>query len=1104
MTDKQSVIKLSADATGVREGVAEAKTALKEVETAAVQAGTKGGAGVEKIGAGFKKTGDEAANGAKKVERASKSIELSLQREIALVQAGSRGTREYYEVLANQRGLDTKRFEPLLVQLDAINAKMKAGGISAGQYQNAMRMVPMQLTDIVTQLAGGQNPFLIAIQQGGQFRDSFGGFGEMFKGLATVITPARIAMTGAASAVIGLGYAMHEGAAESRAYQNAIILAGDGAGMTAGRLQYLATSIGASTGYYAKSREAVLALVATGKVASEDMAVVAQSLVYQSEATGKAVQDLAADYTKMADDPVKAVIELSAKYRVMTEDVYAQVIALKEQGKEQEAVRLIQNLYAKEMETTSKQVVSNLGIIEQGWKSVKDAASGAWDILKRIGRDTTADDKLAKIRSDIAYWEDYAKRTPLSIGTQNTINELKAQEAVLLSFGVAQETISKGKQEQLQQQNKSIEAQNWLQQESLKHLTKQQQLSMQLKEIEEQRKKALAGINDEHRKAQLNKEFDALKNNVVTEYKESESKGSGKNVTARTRADLAELAKNANVRKMLQVIGYTEGTDVRHGYNTLVGGRRIDDLSRHPNVVGIRTKDGPSTAFGRYQIVNTTWKGLQKQWGFSDFSKSTQDQAAVALLQSRGALNDVLKGDFGKAINKLGTEWVSLPSSKNKNQGKRSWAEVNRILGSSADPEAYDQQANEAEQRARAQAQIQYKYADKYKKAEIDYNNELASIRESFSGKELATYETAAKAEYDKKVSDLKNQEAAEKLSLDKRMFQYQQYALSREEIIKRNRDFEIEQVKTDGNISAGDKEALIALINQKAETDIAAPYREFVDAIKQTDAVKAFKQELDWLNQAAQGGEISIDQFNQRLKELNANKPDALKTDFERNWAGTIEWVNSAQEIQAGLDQGISNWLQGSSDALADFVTTGKADFRDFTVSILKDLARIAMQKAIAGVVGNLFSGAGGGGTNAYDALFADGGYTGDGGKFEPAGIVHKGEGVLNQSEIRALGGEVGFNLLRNQIASLPRHSDGGMAGRPMLPKSVRQGGGDMYVTNSITISTNSDKPEEIGLAAQEGIEKAMVSISNRQYRINRDNDLRVGGTLNNAIRGK
>ena len=60
------------------------------------------------------------------------------------------------------------------------------------------------------------------------------------------------------------------------------------------------------------------------------------------------------------------------------------------------------------------------------------------------------------------------------------------------------------------------------------------------------------------------------------------------------------------------------------------------------------------------------------------------------------------------------------------------------------------------------------------------------------------------------------------------------------------------------------------------------------------------------------------------------------------------------------------------------------------------------------------------------------------------------------------------------------------------------------MYVTNSITISTNTDKPEEIGLAAQEGIEKAMVSISNRQYRINRDNDLRVGGTLNNAIRGK
>ena len=47
----------------------------------------------------------------------------------------------------------------------------------------------------------------------------------------------------------------------------------------------------------------------------------------------------------------------------------------------------------------------------------------------------------------------------------------------------------------------------------------------------------------------------------------------------------------------------------------------------------------------------------------------------------------------------------------------------------------------------------------------------------------------------------------------------------------------------------------------------------------------------------------------------------------------------------------------------------------------------------------------------------FAGGGYTGHGGKYEPAGIVHKGEGVLTQEEIKALGGPQGFEDLRKSI---------------------------------------------------------------------------------------
>jgi hypothetical protein len=51
----------------------------------------------------------------------------------------------------------------------------RKAGISIGQYNAAMRSLPAQFTDIATQLAGGQSPFLILLQQGGQIKDQFGG-----------------------------------------------------------------------------------------------------------------------------------------------------------------------------------------------------------------------------------------------------------------------------------------------------------------------------------------------------------------------------------------------------------------------------------------------------------------------------------------------------------------------------------------------------------------------------------------------------------------------------------------------------------------------------------------------------------------------------------------------------------------------------------------------------------------------------------------------------------------------------------------------------------------------------------------------------------------
>ncbi|OZB49736.1 MAG: hypothetical protein B7X60_00015 [Polynucleobacter sp. 39-45-136] len=140
-----------------------------------------------------------------------------------------------------------------------------------------------------------------------------------------------------------------------------------------------------------------------------------------------------------------------------------------------------------------------------------------------------------------------------------------------------------------------------------------------------------------------------------------------------------EFLTNPNVRTFLNFLGKSEGAD----YNTVVGGSKFSDFSAHPNQIGLVTSDGPSTAAGKYQITGTTYRDVAPKIGVADFSPESQDKVAVELIKRNNAMDNVLKGDFMGAVDKLGGVWASLPSSK-YNQPKRSQAWVEQVLGRSA------------------------------------------------------------------------------------------------------------------------------------------------------------------------------------------------------------------------------------------------------------------------------------------------------------------------------------------------------------------------------------------------------------------------------------
>ena len=215
-------------------------------------------------------------------------------------------------------------------------------------------------------------------------------------------------------------------------------------------------------------------------------------------------------------------------------------------------------------------------------------------------------------------------------------------------------------------------------------------------------------------------------------------------------------------------------------------------------------------------------------------------------------------------------------------------------------------------------------------------------------------------------------------------------------------------------------------------------------------------------------------------------------------------QWIKGANEASFNMDQAGTNMLDGMADSLATFVTTGKLSFSDFASSVVKDLARIAAQKAIAGIFSSLFgsvtaSGGFSGGTYSMPtsslgmystAGFSDGGFTGFGGKYDAAGIVHKGEVVFSQDDVKRFGG-----VSRVEAMRLRGYSSGGIVGGG---SSSTGGGGNNVVVNVVTNvqSNGQSKTETSGSGSAQGM-KQFGELMAAKAREVISSELRQGGLL-------
>ncbi|WP_336929985.1 hypothetical protein [Acinetobacter tandoii] len=324
----------------------------------------------------------------------------------------------------------------------------------------------------------------------------------------------------------------------------------------------------------------------------------------------------------------------------------------------------------------------------------------------------------------------------------------------------------------------------------------------------------------------------------------------------------------------------------------------------------------------------------------------------------------------------------------------------------------------------RAQQSVVQQYLTDREKLEVDHGQKLKAINDAFAGDSSAIqkYTDLQNAAYKKDVTEYESQQKLKEIAERKTLLEVRKnwmtagsyaqnyYALVREEIL------------ATAEYSPDMKHALIkeTNLNQGMEQN-AEREQTWSDYQNRFEMPNYYEEDVKLL-QAARDQMLITD-------ELYYQKRALLHTQWGQNYfAGTADVLKSILGEESGYYMAAFSLQKGY--AAAQVALNAPETYSNVynSVSAIPYVgpylapvmagAAIALQLAQAATIGSVsFSPAG----------YADGGFTGYGGKYEPAGIVHRGEGVLTQEEIAALGGPAGFFALRQSIKN--GFADGGLA---------------------------------------------------------------------------
>ncbi|MBN0975969.1 phage tail tape measure protein [Pseudomonas sp. SDM007_2] len=812
------------------------------------------------------------------------------------------------------------------------------------------------------------------------------GAGAGAAGLLAILGPLALAT----AAVGGLAVAYYKGSEEQDRYNKSLILTGNYAGISAGQLGDMARQVSATVGTTGQAAEVLALLAGNGKIAGESFTGITQAAVSMQEATGKAVSETVAEFSKLADDPVKASAALNEQYHYLTASVYSQIAALEEQGDHAGAVKLATEQYADAINERTPKILENLSFWERAYNAVAQAADG----LKNAGRrDINADIEnaragLAEAQGMDGLFQNQKSKDALIEFRQNRLNMLEDEKA-------AQEDIAKWEGEQAKAQGAAVTAMTKVDALTKSSLTNEQKRTKELEDYKQQ----LADI----RKVSPNDprlQQDAVDKNIANinaKFKDPKAPG--------TQVDLTSFNSAKN------------------------------DLA----------------------AITDTYKNYQKEL---DAAQKAGLLSEADYLLRRQAL-------IGNQLDQTTAAYEAEIAALEAAKGKKTTSAAQSI-------------------------QLDQKIADARAgmvKAQKDADSQLEV---------LATNETGRLAKQERAISS------------------YVQ-ALGQQQ-----RALELAGQRAVLGVGQGDRQnALNAQLN--SQQDRFAQQSLELENQRSDPSRKMSDEEFTRKSQAlADANKKATDQIRQNYADVEAAQGDWTK-------GATAAWENyldSAQNIAGQTKSLFGNAFSSMEDSIVNFAMTGKLSFADFTKSILADMARIATRQAASGLLGSLV----GMGVSAAGSYFGGGAATSAGSTaagYSPevlagwSGVTQaKGGAWSGGIQMFADGGAFTNSIVSKPTAFGMANGKTGVMGEageeaimPLTRTSsgklgvMAMGGGgsgvtqinvEVHIDGDGNASSSSDDP------GYDLFGKELATFVEQKYLELRTKDMRQGGVINKAIKGR